>query len=166
MNKLLMYKCPGTYKGPKGIMHTYEGVETQAKYDELFELGYREDIFEAAKECGEKAYFKKRTKKKKGVNKYARGLPSTKPDAIVKVEAKKHVEEFRETFKEVEPEVIEEIKGEPEDEPNLLDLFKANPSSLRKEEHIVLGNEYGLKLRMGWKEETMIKKIQEAIEAK
>jgi len=45
----------------------------------------------------------------------------------------------------------------------LLERFNEDPKSLNKEEHIILGKELGLTLRINWGEDTMIDKITEAL---
>lgn len=45
----------------------------------------------------------------------------------------------------------------------LLEKFEEDPKSLTKEEHIILGKELGLKLRINFGEDTMISKIKEAL---
>jgi hypothetical protein len=64
-------------------------------------------------------------------------------------------------FNAVEPE------PEPEPEPDtdeLLEAFNEDPTTLTKDEHIALGKSMGLTLKVSWKEDTMIAKIQEQLD--
>tara|TARA_R110002126_G_scaffold198085_2_gene345759 strand:- start:317 stop:721 length:405 start_codon:yes stop_codon:yes gene_type:complete len=130
-----IYKCPGTYR-QKDIMYSYK-----AKVMPIPE-GWFDNLSDAVDDAGEKAIYTKYKKKSKGVNKYAKGLPSTFPV-------------------EIEPDVIEVIQEDNED--TLLDQFKLKPELLTKIQHIELAKSFGLKLMMNYKEETMIKKIKEVI---
>lgn len=49
-------------------------------------------------------------------------------------------------------------------EKTLLEVFKANPKELTKPEHLELGKALGLTLMAAWKEDTLINKIQEALD--
>ena len=147
-----VYKCPGM-SIQKDIRYTYKGVSTQEELDSALEAGWFTSLDKAAEDAGEKAIFVKRKPKKKGVNKYAKGLPS--------VPVKTHVEEFKEVFKIEDIENIEAVAEVFED--TLLDQFKLNPELLTKSQHKELGNAYGLKLTMAMKESTMIKYIQETL---
>jgi len=53
-----------------------------------------------------------------------------------------------------------------DDDEDLLAKFKTDAKSLTKEEHIILGKELGVKLRINFGEDTMIDKITSALEAK
>ena len=113
----------------------------------MLKSGWYETLGEAAKASGPESIYKKREKKRKGVNKYRYGLPLTIP----------------ETFEvEIETEAIEIIEDEaPLD---LIKQFELDPYKLTKEEHIELGKFIGIKLMKNWKEETMIAKIKEVVE--
>ena len=64
---------------------------------------------------------------------------------------------------------VEQVAEPDEDTPAelvaLISMFEDDPESLNKDEHIVLGKFYGLKLSKSMKEETMISKIQEKLNA-
>lgn len=152
----LVYKCPGMSR-QKDIMYTYKGINTQEELDAALDAGWFTSLDKAAEDAGEKAIFKKRKPKVKGVNKYAKGLPS--------VPVKTHLEEFKEVFKidNVE-DVVDALEEEPEVfEDTLLDQFKLNPELLTKSQHKELGKSFGLKLTMSMNESTMITKIKDVI---
>ena len=140
-------------------MYSYRGVSTQEDLDRFLNDGWFTSLNSAVEDAGDRAIFVKRKPKKKGVNKYAKGLPS--------VPVKTHVEEFKEFF-EVIPTMLDEVDEEAPTkveviEETLLDQFKLNPELLTKAQHKELAKSYGLKLTMAMKESTMISKIKNVI---
>jgi hypothetical protein len=60
-------------------MYKYSQITSEDELELRLSEGWSKSIEEAAKLCGPSAIFKKRVKKNRGVNKYAKGLPLTLP---------------------------------------------------------------------------------------
>lgn len=59
---------------------------------------------------------------------------------------------------------VVEPEGDDYDTDELLEAFNEDPATLTKDEHIALGKSMGLTLKVSWKEDTMIAKIQEQLD--
>ena len=85
-----MHKCPGPYKMPYGVMYDLISVKSEKEEADAKAKGWHETLEDAAKACGPSCIYRKPKKKRRGVNKYASGLPDTAPakvEPVVEVEA-------------------------------------------------------------------------------
>ena len=161
---ILMYKCPGQSKGKGGILYQYVGARTSEERENFLSRGWFADLEEAAKDAGSKAYAPVVVPPPKKVR--SPGLPSVSHLILAKRKAKEETPKVV----EIEQEEPETEAFEPEQEVDfkaageLLKRFNEDAFAMTKKEHIELGEHLGLKLKMNFKEATMIERIISALE--
>lgn len=100
---------------PWGVMYKYSLASSEAELDSMLGEGWSESIEKAAKLCGPSAIYKKRVKPRRGVNRYAKGLPLVLPTEnlevdVVEEKAEELPTEVYETVKKVEAPVVDKPK--------------------------------------------------------
>ena len=165
---ILLFKCPGSRKGIGGVIYEHCGANTDHERERLLSAGWSLTIEEAVDKAGSRAYAKTRPQPPKRVC-VATGLPSVSHLILKERESisKEVIIDDEETKHEEINPISTEAGNEEEsgEEDDLLDRFQKAPKELTKKEHIELGKALGLKLNMNFKEDTMINKITEVIEA-
>jgi hypothetical protein len=88
-------------------------------------------------------------------------------EALIAEAERRGLKEGGEPVEETETDGTEEMINttDIDQDEDLLAKFKSDAKSLTKEEHIILGKQLGVTLRINFGEDTMIKKINEALNA-
>ena len=88
-------------------------------------------------------------------------------EALIAEAERRGLKEGGEAIEEDDADGTEEFinTSEIKEDEDLLAKFKVDAKSLTKEEHIILGKQLGVTLRINFGEDTMIKKITEALNA-
>ena len=101
MEAVHLYRCPGQYRTNYDITYDIIGVKTEAEKSKASSEGWKDSIKSAAEAVGKKAFYVKKKKPARVLNKFRLGLPVKPHKAPVAP-----VVELDESFEEKETEVI------------------------------------------------------------